>query len=170
MRPYEAELTRVSRGGSSLNGHAGGDNADGNGDGGSGIGKDGDAMHVNEPPMLLPACVSAIEHGHRTAASALQWLPRGLEISKTGDVIMQDPTLPPSHQPETHQLVSVAPDATAFFWDLRLPGSTTPAPLANLHLAWTPLLPVYLPANTVIQVNCCCCGAVFCLIVLVVLF
>lgn len=72
----------------------------------------------NTAPIVVPAMLTSIDHGHRCAITDLLWLPKGtdsisdIEISKSGRMVESTTT-------EAYQLLTCAADGTAFFWDIR---------------------------------------------------
>jgi len=65
-------------------------------------------------PTLRYIAVSEIEHGHRSCVQDIQWLPLGIAINNKGHFAPAPPNV-------ATQLISLAADENALFWDLTPP-------------------------------------------------
>ena len=65
-------------------------------------------------PTLRYIAVSEIEHGHRSCVQDIQWLPLGIAINNKGHFAPAPPNV-------STQLISIAADENALFWDITPP-------------------------------------------------
>ncbi|KAI9089425.1 WD40-repeat-containing domain protein [Phlyctochytrium arcticum] len=91
---------------------------------------------VTETMVVHWVAVSSIEASHRSGITDVQWLPRNMELSHSGEI------LPPSeHSQGYRQLLTASLDGTVAFWDTR--SKKDPR---QLDLVWRPFLRVPLSA------------------------
>ncbi|KAJ3109442.1 WD repeat-containing protein 63 [Phlyctochytrium planicorne] len=85
------------------------------------------------PSVKIVSC-SSIEFSHRMPVTDIQWLPRNLEMSHSGEIIENGDN-------GSRQLVTCSSDGQACFWDTR-----SKKDLKSLDLIWKPFLRVPLSA------------------------
>ncbi|KAI7793969.1 putative WD repeat-containing protein 63 [Triplophysa rosa] len=68
----------------------------------------------NDAPVVRYCAVSAIENGHKSPITDVQWLPETFEVSRYGIPVENS-----SHM--CVQIVTCAPDSCVLFWDVRAP-------------------------------------------------
>lgn len=108
-------------------------------------------------PMLRFCALSAVEYSHKVPVTDIQWLPKHLEVSRTGSVVLTEGT-----GNTCCQIISCASDNSVLFWDIRpQPGkpSQQPQPVKgkrqampstvnkfkHLDLTWKPFLRLNIP-------------------------
>ncbi|KAG4092483.1 WD40 repeat-like protein [Neocallimastix lanati (nom. inval.)] len=81
-----------------------------------------------ETPIIKYIVVSSIEFSHKMAVTSLQWIPKHMEISSSGE-LLDEPC------GEVNQLITGSLDGQVYFWDLRFKKE-----IKMLDLTWRPLL------------------------------
>jgi len=83
-----------------------------------------------EIPFCRFACSSAIESGHRSVITDVQWLPRNMEVNYQGDLTTVE-------EPFPNQFLSTSLDGLVNFWDIRFKKD-----YKSVDLMWKPFFRV----------------------------
>ena len=112
-----------------------------------------------DTPIVMWVAVSAIELGHKAPVTSIQWIPKGVEMTKLGQTIT-------NQEDKCVQLFTTAADGSLAVWDLRPPApkasmtglkkrnqketteNINQNPYSHLNLFWKPLMKANMQSAT----------------------